>query len=64
MSVLHSKTIRDNAKLSKAYSLVQVTSVNVRFDNSVELENGKTDLFCPYDTVKHELFADMLTSAL
>ena len=64
MSVLHSKTIRDNAELSEANSFVQVTCVDVRFNNSVELKNFKADFLCLSYTIKHELFADMLSSAL
>ena len=63
MSVLHPKAIRDNAELSESNSLVQMPGVDIALYNSVELQDLKADFLCPRDTVKHELFADMLTSA-
>ena len=63
MSVLHSKAVRNNAELSETDSLIQMSGVDITLDNCVELQYFKSDFLCPSDTVKDELFADMLTSA-
>ena len=63
MSVLHPKAFRDNTELSEADPYVQMTSMDIALNNSVELKNFEAYFLCPRDTVKHELLADMLTPA-
>ncbi len=46
MSVLHPKTIRYCSKLNKAQTLIQMTSVDITFDDSIELKDTKSDPFC------------------
>lgn len=63
VTVLHPKAFRDNAELREADPLIQMSGVDIALDNSVELQDLKADFLCLRYTVKHELFADMLTSA-
>ena len=63
MSVLHPKAVRDNAELSKAEPLIQMSGVDIALNDRVELHYLKAKSFCLFKAVPHELFADMLTSA-
>lgn len=64
MTVLHTKSVRDNTGLRKSDTFVKVAGVNIALNHGVELKNAKPERFCRFDTVKHRLFSDMPASAL
>ena len=64
MPVLHSKTFRNGSELDKSEAFVQVSRVRVAFDDGIELQYSEAVLFSLFETVLHQLFADVLASGL
>ena len=63
MPVFHTKTIWDNTQLREAYSFVKMSCVDISFNNSVELQYAKTDVFRFLNAVLDKFLADMLSTA-
>ena len=60
MPVLHSKTFRNGSELDKSEAFVQVPRVRVAVDDSIKLQDSEAELFSLFETVLHQLFADVL----
>ena len=63
MSILHTEPLRDHAKLGKSKSLIKMSCRNIAGHNRIKLQDTKTMLFSPGQTVGYQLFADMLAPA-
>ena len=62
MPVLHSKTFRNGSELDKSEAFVQVPRMRVAFDDGIVLQYSEAVLVSLFETVLHQLFADVLAS--
>ena len=63
-SIFHTKTFRYRSNLHKAQSFVQMTSMNIIFHYSIELQNSKAMLLCLRKTISYQFFTDMLATTI
>ena len=64
MAVFHSKAIFDCSKLNKSKPLIQMSCVNIRCYNCIELKNSKTVLLSLNKTIAHKFFTDMKSAKI
>ena len=64
MTVLHTKSVRNYAKLFESDAFIKVSCMNVRRNNCVELQNFESVSLCLCDAVKHELLAEVKSAVL
>ena len=63
-AVLHAEALWYGAKLHKAKALIKVTGMDIALHHSIELQNTEAVKLRLLKAVKHQLLADMETSAL
>lgn len=63
-SIFHTKTFRYRSNLYKTQSFVQMTSMNIIFHYSIELQNSKAMLLCLHKTISYQFFTDMLATTI
>ena len=51
MSVLHTESLRDHAKLHEAKSLIKMSCMNITCHDRIKLQNSKAVLFSLHQTV-------------
>ena len=59
--VIHEITTRNNAKFLKTKSLIQVDSVNICCDHSIELEDAEAQKRSLFQAICYEFFSDVFT---
>ena len=64
VAVFHSESVRDGPQLFETEPFVQMSRVNVVFDDSVELEDFESQFFSFFEAVEHQLLADMQSAHL
>ena len=64
MSILHTEPLRDHAKLGKSKSLIKMSCRNIAGHNRIKLQDTKTMLFSPGQTVGYQLFSNVKSPAL
>ena len=64
MSILHTEPLRDHAKLGKSKSLIKMSCRNIAGHNRIKLQDTKTMLFSPGQTVGYQLFFNVKSSGI
>ena len=64
MSILHTEPLRDHAKLGKSKSLIKMSCRNIAGHNRIKLQDTKTMLFSPGQTVGYQLFSNVKSSGI
>lgn len=64
VAVFHSESVRDGPQLFEAEPFVQMSRVDVVFDDGVELEDFESQFFSFFEAVEHQLLADMQAAHL
>lgn len=64
MSILHTEPLRDHAKLGKSKSLIKMSCRKIAGHNRIKLQDTKTMLFSPGQTVGYQLFSNVKSSGI
>ena len=64
VTVLHAESLRDDAQLYEAQTLVEVAGMDIGSHHGIELHNTKAMSLTLYETIGYQLFADMETSVI
>jgi hypothetical protein len=62
MAIVHPETARDSAELHETEPLIQMPRMDVAFHNGVELQNAESEQLSLQQTVRDQLFADVLSA--
>jgi hypothetical protein len=62
MSILHTETFRDHAKLREAQPLIQMSRMNIVLYDRIELHDTKTKLLPHAKAVRHQFLPDVLST--
>ena len=59
MTVFHTESAGDCAKLDEAQPLIQMSCMDIAFNDSIELQHPEAQGLSPAQAVKHQFFADV-----